>query len=53
LMLRRNSIEGIFSQCKRRGIGTRDHYKARWATKGWRPVVRVKVPGVASARGGC
>jgi hypothetical protein len=33
LMLRRNSIEGIFSQLKRRGIGTRDHYKARWATK--------------------
>jgi hypothetical protein len=33
LMLRRNSIEAIFSQLKRRGIGARDHYKARWVTR--------------------
>ena len=33
LMRRRNMIEGIFSTLKRRGIGDRDHHKARWATR--------------------
>ena len=33
LMLRRNSIEQLFSQLKRRGIGNRDHYSCRWASK--------------------
>jgi hypothetical protein len=30
LLLRRNSIEAIFGQLKRRGLGARTHYKARW-----------------------
>lgn len=34
LMLRRNSIEGLFSQLKRRGIGNRNHFNCRWATHG-------------------
>ena len=33
LMLRRNLIEGLFSQLKRRGIGDTGHSNCRWASK--------------------
>ncbi len=33
LMLRRNSIEQVFSQLKRRGIGNKHHQNCRWVTK--------------------
>jgi hypothetical protein len=32
-MLRRNSIEGILSQLKRRGIGNSKHFNCRWITR--------------------
>ncbi len=32
-MLRRNSIEACFSVLKRRGLGGRDHHKARWTSE--------------------